>query len=199
MVDFAGKSGLVRDERIEQKGTDMMKLHLGCGGKILDGFVNCDLYHDDDRVVKTDIRRLSFADDGTVDLIYACHVLEHVKRYDVVPTLKEWSRVLKEGGVLYVAVPDFEAVVGHYNANHDLKTIQGLLNGGQTYEGNEHYVSFDFSYLSECLRESGFSSCERYDWRETEFSGFDDFSKAYLPHMDFENGTLMSLNVKAVK
>jgi hypothetical protein len=28
---------------------------------------------------------------------------------------------------------------------------------------------------------------------------FDDHSQAYLPHMDKENGTLISLNIEAVK
>lgn len=37
------------------------------------------------------------------------------------------------------------------------------------------------------------------NWRETEHSDVDDFSQAYLPHMDKENGILMSLNIEAIK
>ena len=40
---------------------------------------------------------------------------------------------------------------------------------------------------------------KRYDWRDTEHAEFDDHSQAYLPHMDKENGTLISLNIEAVK
>ena len=36
-------------------------------------------------------------------------------------------------------------------------------------------------------------------WEETEHAQFDDHSQAYLPHMDKENGTLMSLNVECIK
>jgi len=175
----------------------MNKLHLGCGDKILEGFVNYDLYNPI-ADIKCDIRNIPF-DDQSVDLIYACHVLEHIKRYEVVETITEWFRVLKPSGKLYIAVPDFEAVVEHYMENKDIKQVQGLLNGGQTYKGNEHYVSFDFEYMRNLLLDAGFDSVERYDWRESEFSYFDDFSKAYLPHMDIENGRLMSLNVLAIK
>jgi hypothetical protein len=38
-----------------------------------------------------------------------------------------------------------------------------------------------------------------YDWRKTEHSKFDDHSQAYIPHMDKDHGTLISLNVECTK
>ena len=49
------------------------------------------------------------------------------------------------------------------------------------------------------LKSLGFSEVKKYDWRKTSHSQFDDHSQAYLPHMDKENGDLMSLNIEAVK
>jgi SAM-dependent methyltransferase len=40
------------------------------------------------------------------DLVYASHVLEHIPWYFTAPTLKEWVRILKRGGVLEIWVPD---------------------------------------------------------------------------------------------
>ena len=40
---------------------------------------------------------------------------------------------------------------------------------------------------------------DKYDWSKTEHSKFDDHSQAFLPHMDKQNGTLISLNVECVK
>ena len=40
---------------------------------------------------------------------------------------------------------------------------------------------------------------QRYDWRDFLPDGFDDYSRCYLPHMDFEHGQLMVLNVTAEK
>ena len=53
--------------------------------------------------------------------------------------------------------------------------------------------------LRTLLCEAGFKRIRRYDWRETEFADIDDFSKAYWPHLDFEKGLLMSLNVECTK
>jgi len=74
-----------------------------------------------------------------------------------------------------------------------------LIHGGQNYEYNYHYISFDFKSLEIVLKKIGFKLVYRYDWKETEHKDYDDFSQAYLPHMDKENGVLMSLNVEAVK
>jgi hypothetical protein len=49
------------------------------------------------------------------------------------------------------------------------------------------------------LEKYGFHNVERYDWRDFLPSGFDDLSRAYIPHLSFNDGVLMSLNVKAVK
>ena len=48
-----------------------------------------------------------FADDS-VGLIYASHILEHFGRHQYEDVLAEWYRVLSPGGVLRLAVPDFE-------------------------------------------------------------------------------------------
>jgi len=45
----------------------------------------------------------------------------------------------------------------------------------------------------------GFCDVRVYDWKSTEHFYVDDYSQAYLPHMDKTNGKLMSLNVEATK
>lgn len=42
--------------------------------------------------------------DNTFDLIYASHVLEHIRWYKTDEVLKEWVRILKSGGWLKVWV-----------------------------------------------------------------------------------------------
>ena len=53
--------------------------------------------------------------------------------------------------------------------------------------------------LKELLESVGFINVRLYNWRDTGHSKFDDHSQAYLPHMDNDNGTLISLNVDGVK
>ena len=74
----------------------------------------------------------------------------------------------------------------------------GLLYGGQDYDENYHYVTYDFKMLSDTLTELGFKNIKQYNWKETEHADIDDYSKAYLPHMN-RDGLLMSLNIEAQK
>lgn len=179
--------------------TKEVKLHLGCGRRYVPGFVHIDLADYPHIDYKSDVSDLSMFEDNSVDLIYACHVLEHFKRYEAERILGEWYRVLKPSGILRVAVPDFEAIVTVYEKYKDMEFIMGLLYGGQDYEYNFHHVAFDFRYLEKLLAKVGFKNVHRYNWRKTIHKDYDDYSQAYIPHMDKEHGILMSLNVECEK
>jgi SAM-dependent methyltransferase len=172
---------------------------LGSGKRHIPNFIHLDIidYPHIDHV--TSIDNLSMIQDNSVDLIYNCHVLEHFKRQEVNRVLKEWHRVLKPGGTLRTSVPDFEKLVEVYQRYKDLKLIIGPLFGRLDYLYNIHYNVFDLNSLSEHLTAVGFTDIKRYDWRETEHAGVDDYSQAYIPHMDKENGILISLNVECKK
>ncbi|MBU2529223.1 methyltransferase domain-containing protein [bacterium] len=176
-----------------------MKLHLGCGKRYIPGFVHIDVVPFPHVDHATTIDNLSMIGDNSVDLIYHCHVLEHFKRQDVSRVLKEWHRVLKPGGVLRTSVPDFDKLVEVYQKYKDLKLIVGPLYGKLDYLYNIHYNVFDYKVLSADLAAAGFSDVHRYDWRKTEHADIDDYSQAYIPHMDRENGVLISLNVECTK
>jgi hypothetical protein len=62
-----------------------------------------------------------------------------------------------------------------------------------------HKTAYDFSSLKEVLEQSDFKNIRYWDWKATEHSEFDDHSQAYYPHMDKDNGTLISLNVECTK
>lgn len=53
----------------------------------------------------SDCRHLPFID-GAFDLVYACHVIEHIQWNEVEATLAEWARVLKPGGWLEIHTVD---------------------------------------------------------------------------------------------
>jgi predicted SAM-dependent methyltransferase len=176
-----------------------MKLHVGCGSVKLNGFTNIDIRYLPNVDVVDNAAYLRKFKNEIIEEIYACHVLEHFCRWDVDTVLKRWFDLLSPGGKLYISVPDFEAAAIYYNRTKDLKTLIGLLYGGQDYPENYHKVCWDFKSLSEVLSNIGFTVIQKYDWKTSPFNLFDDYSKAYLPHMDFESGLLMSLNVLAIK
>lgn len=176
-----------------------MKLHLGCGHKRIEGFINIDCRYLPavDRV--ENIRFLRTFKPETVELIYASHVLEHFSRWEYKHCLQRWFELLQPGGVARIAIPDFEAVCEYYMEHRDLRAVSGLLYGGQDYAENNHFWCWDFQNIEKELLEIGFSSVKRFDWWETEHAAVDDCSQAYLPHMDKQDGKLMSLNIEAIK
>ena len=176
-----------------------MKLHIGCGEKFIPGFIHIDIRKFPHIDYVAQANNLYMFEDNSVDLIYSCHVLEHFKRTQTISVLQEWHRLLIKGGVLRIAVPDFEKLAEIYISTRKLDLVLGPIVGGQTYQENIHNMIFDYKYLSECLKKVGFTKVYRYDWRETIHKDYDDYSQAYIPHMDKINGILISLNLEAVK
>jgi predicted SAM-dependent methyltransferase len=177
-----------------------VQLHLGSGRRYIPGFVHiylADYQHIDHR---HDIRALPMIGDGSADLIYVCHALEYFDRVEVLDVLREWRRVLRPGGVLRVAVPDFAALAQVYQKLGKLDAIVGPLYGRWPIPGAHtiyHRTVYDFASLEGVLQTAGFTNVHRYDWRNTVHKDFDDYSQAYVPHMDKEHGILISLNVEA--
>jgi len=176
----------------------MKKLHLGCGTKHIDGYTNIDVRYLPGVDEVNNIKFLRNYKPNSIDVIYACHVLEHFSRWEYKIVLSRWFELLKPGGVLRLAVPNFSSLCTHYIKTGDLNSIMGLLYGGQDYDENYHYVTFDYNSLNNDLTQIGFSNIHEYNHKNTEHSHVDDFSKAYLPHLD-ETGILMSLNIEAIK
>jgi predicted SAM-dependent methyltransferase len=175
-----------------------LKLHLGCGTKHIKGYTNIDIRYLPKVDEVNNIKFLRNYKENTVDTIYACHVLEHFSRWDYENVLRRWYEILKPGGILRVAVPNFESVCEYYNITKNLQNVMGILYGGQDYNENFHYVIFDTNTLSSSLQKIGFKNIKKYNWQETEHSEVDDYSKAYIPHMD-QTGLLMSLNIECQK
>lgn len=97
----------------------ILKLHLGCGQKYLQGYVNIDYPATEHTVmnvkadVYADIRTLHY-EDNSVDEIRARHVFEHFSRQEALRLLLEWRRWLKPMGLLHLETPDFTSSVSSY-------------------------------------------------------------------------------------
>jgi predicted SAM-dependent methyltransferase len=179
----------------------MIKINMGCGWRDF----GTDWVHIDGgdyaHLDYESIEALEF-EDNTIDLIYASHVIEYFDRYKVEELLGEWYRVLRPGAILRIAVPNFRALSALYvNGTVSLDRVLGPLYGRMPLGDLTiyHKTAYDFVSLKKVLESCGYSSVIKYDWRETEHATFDDHSQAYIPHMDKENGTLVSLNVECIK
>jgi len=129
-----------------------------------------------------DIRRGLGYPDGSVAVVYASHVLEHLHRGDSVCFLRRVRDVLKPGGVCRVVVPDLFAIVGWYLAHRqepadqrkesssDLLMNMLMLRSRDPHAGNrlvglvrrstdlhEHKWMYDEAGLVALFEEAGFA------------------------------------------
>lgn len=172
-----------------------MKLHLG-GQEIHPEWKILDVEKRPEVDYIGDASDLSQFEDDSIDAIYASHILEHFHyglNYELIFTLAEWHRVLKQGGQLMISVPDIRTLCWLYSRpDIDVQTrfhIMRMMFGGQTNQYDVHKVGFDFDILSMYLSETGFS-----EWQKVpEFNLFNDCSMIQL------FGNPISLNVIATK
>jgi len=99
-----------------------VKLNLGCGDKILPGYVNVDVA--ETRAGKRpdvlcDLRALEPFESDSADEILAVHVVEHFWRWEVAEVLKEWLRVLRPGGRMVLECPNLAAACEAFLADQE--------------------------------------------------------------------------------
>jgi glycosyltransferase involved in cell wall biosynthesis len=89
------------------------KLNLGCGGKKMPGYVNCDLFKGPTVDEVFDLDSIPYKD-GTISAISSEHSLEHVPFDRAEKAIREWNRVLAPGGELMLYMPDFDLCCRSY-------------------------------------------------------------------------------------
>jgi len=141
-----------------------------------------------------DCRDLGRFADESVEEIYASHVVEHLGYVEDLPAaLAEFHRVLKQGGVARIGVPDFEVICRLFLdprlALEHRFHIMRMAFGGQKDPYDFHYVGLTYEFLEDYLKSAGFSRVERVG----EFGLFEDGSSVKFGDIP------VSLNVIAHK
>ncbi len=102
-----------------------IRLNLGCGDKIISGYINVDVV--ESRAGRSpdvicDLHELIPFDADYADEVMAIHVVEHFWRWEIEAVLREWIRVLKPGGKLILECPNLQSACEAFLADPDVRS-----------------------------------------------------------------------------
>ena len=129
-----------------------MKLNLGAGRIHLEGYLNLDGANGD---------KIYPLDYVHIEEIRASHVLEHFGHIESVEVLISWYDALKVGGVLKIAVPDFDDLVRR-KALGQVLPYEEIIMGGQVDERDYHKSLWTYDKLRYLLDRIGFTDIKTW-------------------------------------
>lgn len=144
----------------------LLKLHIGCADKKLDGFINIDVRKTNATDIVAPAWDISDIKNNSVDVIYTRHMLEHLDPNDARLALNHWFDLLKDDGILHLIVPDIE-----FHA----KQLLGLVKANRFENQVEHAFAGFWGWRDETR---GGSREDAHKWGYTQNTLFEELKKA---------------------
>lgn len=92
-------------------------VNIACGDSYIEGWRNFDYAPHSSAVSKASLLDRLPLVDGSADVVYSSHFLEHIPRSQVALFLSECFRITKSGGRLRLVLPDLEGLCSVYLEN----------------------------------------------------------------------------------
>ena len=130
-----------------------MRLNIGCGRRVLAGWVNCDVQANPlapyPPEILGDARSIPL-DDGCADTVMALHLIEHFYLWEVAAVLAEWHRLLKPKGQLILELPNIEAACRNLlNGMNDQMAMWPLYGDPQH---KDHFMCHHWGYTPKTIK-----------------------------------------------
>lgn len=183
--------------RLPKNEDGKILIHLGCGSQNDSRYINVDGIPFPHVHYVTHVEKLPMFQKNYADLVYACHVLEHISHRKLLDVLREWQRVLKDGGVLRLSVPDFDKIIMIYKTEGENipRTIPPLMGTHENGEFDFHRAIFNKEYLINLFKEAGFREVREWNPNTAPYYTFKDWAGPRKVHGIYE----ISLNLEGVK
>ncbi len=185
-----------RPKRLERylRETDRVRIMIGAGPTAQPGWIATDLTPTRRDVIYLDAGEPFPFATGSVDRIHTEHMIEHVDYQTGQTMIAECARVLKEGGRIRVATPDYdtmvrlasspldgeaESLVRASNQRHDVPDGhlgEAIFVVNRMFSGHGHRFLYSKDLLTACLERTGLASIVAHCSGETEdpeFAGLD--------------------------
>ena len=132
---FPGAHGECLEEPL-----DGLSVHLGCGKKQWDGWLNVDAFRGLSTVdLVCSVADLPTIATGTAVRAAAIHVVEHFYRWELEPLLLEWKRILVPGGQLILECPCMDKVFQYIRKTDPTTTNLEMQMTGWAFWGDPSY------------------------------------------------------------
>jgi SAM-dependent methyltransferase len=167
---------MILEEIVQQKMNQGLpvKLHLGCGNRYFDGYINIDgeYMQGDPNVTIHDITKPFPLPDNCVDEILSVHVIEHISRQHIPVMYKEFLRICKPGAFVATEWPDLlklcQEIVNNPNCfwTHDKRllkrTVAGIYGDSVRYPDPTmlHKWGYSGESMSRLFQDAGFRRTE---------------------------------------
>jgi hypothetical protein len=156
-----------------------MKLHLGCGQRYLDGYVNIDYPPSEHTVQRgsvadhyADLLDLSYPE-SSIEEVRLHHVFEHFARHTACALIASWQSWLKDGGVIRIEVPDLVltglAAINPLASSRRRGVAERHLFGSHEAHWASHKEGYTARRLRQLVEAFGFllDRVDRNRWRGT--------------------------------
>lgn len=157
----------------------MMKIHLGCGSRHFDGYLNIDFPPSKHTIQKknmadlyADITYLSFQQ-NSIDEIRLHHVFEHFKRPVACALIVSWHSWLKKGGIIRIEVPDLKKMASFMasplSSMKQKLVAERHIFGSQEADWGIHFEGYSPQLLKFLLATLGFKiiKINKNNWKGT--------------------------------
>jgi len=195
--------------RLKKKRPLSPRLHLGCGRRLVEGWLNVDV-RGSDFDVDLAAGRLPWKDES-FESVVSQHVIDDLEiERELIPLLKEIKRVLKQGGELWLSTQDMTKICRSYVEDGGAKLIadrktripdfdmkgypDSQFMNELFYDSGWNMNEFDLPLLDHVLHKAGFDQCRRVDERDflERFPDFpprrDDYPSLYVRVIKTEEG-----------
>jgi predicted SAM-dependent methyltransferase len=173
---FVGRS--IFQKKPKLKNNEKNLLHLGCGNKKIENWVNADFFADLKfwKIQKNrpdwmlDLRYPLNCEDNVWDGVFSEHTLEHLYPIDGFNLLKELHRTMKPGSWLRITVPDLKKYINYYNHKQGDRAFLQWSTGCEAIraltQNFGHISVWDVELLGLTLEKIGFVNVKEVSFKQ---------------------------------
>lgn len=118
----------------------MLKVNLGAGAESKEGYVNVDIYKQENIDLVHDLTKPLPFKKNSIDVLYSRHSIEHYPQHLLLSILEDWWEKSKDGAIWTIIVP-YAFKLGETITHHTMGWNEGSFNEYCINKTGKHWYS----------------------------------------------------------